>query len=64
MATYADFVRRENSDSTIDSICLKCFRTVATNNNDLDRLIAEEGHICDLGELLYKCYLDSLRGTG
>ena len=41
------FVRRSNKDSTTDSICLACFRTIATTAREADLVSAEEKHICD-----------------
>ena len=41
------FVRRENRDGTIDSICRTCFITVHTSlwESELDQ--AEKSHTCD-----------------
>jgi hypothetical protein len=43
----ATFVRRANRDSTTDSICLSCYRTIARAmwESELDR--AEDSHECD-----------------
>jgi hypothetical protein len=41
-----DFVRRSNEDSTIDSICTKCFQTVASGKSVFDLIRAEEAHTC------------------
>lgn len=60
MARFDDFTRHVNFDHTIESTCLKCLRVVATNRDELELLIAEEGHLCDP---LEKNYLDSQRGT-
>jgi hypothetical protein len=47
MTTTDSFVRRVNPDTTIDSICLSCFRTVATGKSEFDLLSAEKKHSCD-----------------
>ena len=44
------FARRENGDSTIDSICARCFRTVATERSEANLTVAEEKHYCDPNE--------------
>lgn len=44
-----DFVRRTNPDSTIDLICTRCFRTVATvaKEKDVARFAeAKRRHLC------------------
>lgn len=50
------FPHRRNADGTYDSICTKCFVTVASTNNEADLLKAEEAHICsglDLDRIFY-----------
>jgi hypothetical protein len=42
----AGFVRRTNMDLTVDSICLRCFRTVLTARDEGELMSAEELHIC------------------
>lgn len=42
-----DFVRRCNQDGTTDSICTKCFVTVATATWEADLASAEQRHKCD-----------------
>ena len=47
MTTVNSFAHRRNRDASIDSICLTCFRTVATADS-MDKLIdCEEYHSCD-----------------
>ena len=43
----AEFARRVNRDGTIDSICLYCFRTVATSHDESTLLLHEARHVCD-----------------
>jgi hypothetical protein len=42
-----EFARRINLDGTMDSICLYCFRTVATSNDESTLLFHQAQHICD-----------------
>ena len=42
-----EFARRVNRDGTIDSICLYCFRTVATSQDESTLLFHQEQHVCD-----------------
>jgi hypothetical protein len=57
------FVRRVNRDSTTDSICLSCFRTIAAAQWESELDLAEERHVCDLADLSNVRELDSQRGT-
>ena len=59
----SNFVRRVNRDSTTDSICLSCFRTVATAEWELELDLAEERHVCDLEDLSNVQEIDTQRGT-
>jgi hypothetical protein len=48
MTLIAGFVRRENADSTTDSICIKCFRTIAKGpSGKVDLISAERNHECE-----------------
>jgi len=48
MTTFPQFVRRQNRDSSIDSICTKCFLTIASvTTSEKDLAAHEEKHICD-----------------
>ena len=53
---HPDFTHRHNPNGTTNSICLKCFRTIASSSNEEDDLdAAEAAHKCggfDLGYLL------------
>jgi hypothetical protein len=46
MAPQEPFSRRENADLTQDSICMKCFLTVATGS-ELELIEAEPDHDCE-----------------
>jgi len=48
-----DFVRRANLNGSIDSICTKCYVTVATATLDADLDSAEPRHQCDSWRLEY-----------
>ena len=41
------FAHRVNRDGTADSICLKCFATVAMSNWEADLEAEEREHSCD-----------------
>jgi hypothetical protein len=47
MTEFVSFARRLNRDSSIDSICTKCYQTVACAENEEDLAIADRNHICD-----------------
>ena len=47
MTAIPAFARRRNRDSSIDSICTRCFQTIATALREEDLLIHEEKHICE-----------------
>jgi hypothetical protein len=47
MTTFISFARRQNHDSSIDSICTKCYQTVASADNMNGLAVAEQGHLCD-----------------
>jgi hypothetical protein len=40
------FLHRRNEDGTFDSICLKCFLTVDTQNHEADLAAKEHAHAC------------------
>lgn len=43
---FPQFQHRHNSDGSIDSICLSCFRTAATGSNPRELASAEAAHVC------------------
>ena len=63
MITAARFVHRVNPDSTIDSICSRCYETIASSNSETDLIKDEETHICHPLTLRQSQYTDSQRGT-
>jgi hypothetical protein len=40
------FARSHNPDFTIESICMDCYRTVATTRCEAELKAAEQGHVC------------------
>ncbi len=47
MTTFPPFARRRNQDSSIDSICTKCFQTIASAACEEELVTPEEKHGCD-----------------
>jgi hypothetical protein len=47
MVSFPPFARRRNIDSSIDSICTKCFLTIASAGSDEELVGHEEKHVCD-----------------
>jgi hypothetical protein len=47
------FVRRNNADGTIDSICRKCLFTIASSRAEAELERAEHTHRCDPHRLKY-----------
>lgn len=50
MTTFVSFARRQNHDSSIDSICTKCYQTVASADSAGELVAPEESHVCDPNE--------------
>jgi hypothetical protein len=44
---HTRFVRRANKNGTTDSICTRCFVTVATGTWEADLDRAERSHVCN-----------------
>ncbi len=49
MTTFISFARRHNTDTTIDSICTRCYQTVASEQVETNLTSAEQLHSCDPG---------------
>ena len=47
MTSFISFARRRNENSTIDSICTRCYQTIASGDNEGALEGAERGHSCD-----------------
>ena len=41
------FAHSDNEDGTLDSICPRCFQTLARRARESDVQIAESRHVCD-----------------
>ena len=54
MKTTVTFAHRKNPDSTTDSICLKCFLTVATVEEEDDLSSKESSHRCGAKDVWYR----------
>jgi hypothetical protein len=55
MVSNLKFAHRARADDVIDSICLKCYRTVASTTVEPDLEAQEAAHVCsgmDLAVLL------------
>ena len=63
MVTTTSFVRRVNRDSTIDSICTSCYRTVATSEEESNLVDEENIHVCEPVRIDNARWIDSLCGT-
>jgi len=48
MPNILAFARRHNRDASIDSICTRCYQTIARERNEADLASAERHHACDL----------------
>ncbi len=63
MNTIHPFAYRTNPDGSIDSICLTCFQTIASEHSE-DKLIAhEERHSCDPYWVFSRACVDSRQRT-
>jgi hypothetical protein len=59
MTTFPKFARRRNKDSSIDSICTKCFVTIASMDSEEELVAPEEIHVCDPFGGFSDMYFDS-----
>lgn len=41
------FAHRRNPDRTVDSICTRCFKTIANVENEAELARIEQRHYCD-----------------
>jgi hypothetical protein len=63
MTSFISFARRRNHDSTIDSICTRCYQTVASADTGSELETVEETHLCDPNGEFSRVHVDSQRGT-
>lgn len=47
MTSFISFARRQNHDHSVDSICARCYQTIASSDNPMDLNAFEETHQCD-----------------
>ncbi len=47
MQSFISFAHRRNYDSTVDSICARCYQTIANGESYVTLSGAEENHLCD-----------------
>jgi hypothetical protein len=61
--TIPKFARRQNQNSSIDSICTTCFQTIASVACEEELVLHEEKHVCDQNGEFSLLYLNSGRRT-
>jgi hypothetical protein len=61
--TLTPFAHRRNQDASIDSICTKCFQTIASENSELELTDHEEHHLCDPYWQVSRPYFDTRRSV-
>jgi hypothetical protein len=64
MTPFISFARRANHDSSIDSICTKCYQTVGSADSLNALSPIEEAHLCDPNGEFNRASEASQRGTG
>ena len=47
MTNFPSFARRRNHDASSDSICTRCYQTIASAGSVSDLTAYEEAHLCD-----------------
>jgi hypothetical protein len=64
MTSFISFARRHNRDRSIDSICTRCYQTVANSEkvDDLDSV--ERRHVCDPHSAILLNGVERLRYAG
>jgi hypothetical protein len=60
MTTFISFARRHKEDSTVDSVCTRCYQTIATDRNESKLVEAEEAHFCEPNDQMNMPFLLSL----
>jgi hypothetical protein len=63
MAVLVSFAKRHNRDCSIDSICMKCYQTIASANSVSELANAEDAHVCSPNGEFSNEHVDSQRGT-
>jgi hypothetical protein len=62
MTSFISFARRRNRDSSIDSICTKCYQTIASADDASELEIAEKNHLCDPSGEINQQHVDMSQG--
>ncbi len=60
---YLNFAHRKNNDSSFDSICPRCFRTISTRKTEEDLAQDERGHLCAGDSLGQRIQADRARSS-
>jgi len=63
MTTLTPFAHRRNRDASFDSICTKCFRTIASEDSEGKLFAREERHSCEQIYEVTRADFDSRRST-
>jgi hypothetical protein len=65
MTNFPPFAKRWNKNSSIDSICTKCFQTIASARSEEELVAHEVKHVCDpFGEFSGAIYDSDMRTHG
>lgn len=48
MTNLLSFARRQNRDASVDSICTRCYQTIASADNASELASLEQSHVCNL----------------
>jgi len=48
MTNLVSFARRHNRDASVDSICTRCYQTIASADNVSELASPEQSHVCNL----------------
>jgi hypothetical protein len=62
-ANVSRFAHRLNDNASVDSICLRCFRTVASKNFESDLGVVEAKHVCEPRDIIRLNCLTKMNGT-
>jgi hypothetical protein len=63
MTTLVPFAHRRKPDASFDSICTKCFRTIASEDSEGKLFAHEERHSCEAIFEVTRVKFDSRRST-
>jgi hypothetical protein len=63
MTIVLPFTHRKNPDGSVDSICTRCFRTIASDHSEGKLIAHEERHLCDPNWVYSQTPSDSRQST-